>query len=72
MTQVQALIEKYPKVALVTGASRGIGLSLCQNLALHGWKLIITARNEDRLSLAAHKLEQIKRDSVIHRITAGK
>ena len=33
-----------PKVALVTGASRGLGGALAQQLALRGWRVIAVAR----------------------------
>jgi NAD(P)-dependent dehydrogenase (short-subunit alcohol dehydrogenase family) len=35
--------------AIVTGASRGLGLALAQALAERGWRLVIDARNEDEL-----------------------
>ena len=46
-------------VALITGASRGLGLALAEALARHGWALIIDARAADaldaaRAALAAH------------------
>lgn len=50
----QARKKFYPqrffgKVAVVTGASRGIGLGIAQRLAREGAKVIITGRNEDNL-----------------------
>lgn len=40
--------------ALVTGASRGLGLALARELAQRGWNLIIDARGADALE-AVHK-----------------
>lgn len=42
-------IGSKEKTALITGASRGLGLALARGLATRGWNLIITARDEDRL-----------------------
>lgn len=44
-------------LALITGASRGLGLTLAQFLAAQGYDLIITARGEYRLQQAAALLE---------------
>ena len=41
------------KVAIVTGASRGIGLAIAQRLASEGANVIITARTEETLREAA-------------------
>jgi NAD(P)-dependent dehydrogenase (short-subunit alcohol dehydrogenase family) len=46
------------KTALITGASRGLGLALATALAQAGWQLIINARGEDALNEAHHQLEQ--------------
>ena len=44
------------KVALVTGASRGIGLAIAQRLVDNGWQVCITARNAEPLAAAAEQL----------------
>ena len=38
--------------ALITGASRGLGLALARVLARRGWTLIIDARGEQALAAA--------------------
>src|SRR5438874_2585395 len=43
-------------VALVTGASRGLGLALCRALALRGWRLVIDAREAGALEAARGQL----------------
>ncbi|MEV6568522.1 SDR family oxidoreductase [Streptomyces kronopolitis] len=44
------------KVALVTGASRGIGYGIAEALVARGDRVVITGRNEDTLKEAAEKL----------------
>ena len=44
------------KTALITGASKGLGLALARALAVRGWKLIINARNTGALETARAEL----------------
>ncbi|WP_055626603.1 SDR family oxidoreductase [Streptomyces hirsutus] len=49
-------VELSGKVALVTGASRGIGLGVAEALVARGDRVCITGRNEDTLKEAVEKL----------------
>lgn len=44
------------KTALITGASRGLGLALARALAVRGWQLIINARGATALEAARAEL----------------
>ena len=44
------------KVAIVTGASRGLGLALARGLADHGWALVLDARGAGPLAQVAEEL----------------
>ena len=43
----------------VTGASSGLGLELCKQLAKQGANLLITARRVDRLEALAHRAARV-------------
>ncbi len=45
-----------PPVALVTGASRGLGLALTRALVERGWHVVVDARNGERLAAAVATL----------------
>jgi NAD(P)-dependent dehydrogenase (short-subunit alcohol dehydrogenase family) len=47
------------RTALITGASRGLGLALARGLAARGWNLIITARDPERLRLVRNELARV-------------
>lgn len=44
------------RTAIVTGASRGIGLAIAQRLVADGARVVITARNQETLDEAADRL----------------
>lgn len=46
-----------PKMALVTGASQGIGLELAEHLAMDGYCLVLVGRDPHKLEVAAAQLE---------------
>ncbi len=51
--------------ALITGASRGLGLALARRLAEYGWNLIIDARGEEALEAARAELAELTRVAAI-------
>jgi 3-oxoacyl-[acyl-carrier protein] reductase len=49
-------LELNGKVAIVTGASRGIGQAIAQRLAAEGMRLALAARSQDQLEALAARL----------------
>ncbi len=50
------MAEKSNATALITGASRGLGLALARDLARRGWTLILDARGTNALEAARTEL----------------
>ena len=55
------MTENMAKTALITGASRGLGLALARGLAAEGWALIIDARGAEDLEAARAELGELTR-----------
>jgi len=47
------------RVAVVTGASRGLGLALVRALSERGWRLVVDARSGDELRRAVGRLPRV-------------
>lgn len=47
------------KIALVTGAYRGLGLEWCRQLAKNGYRVILTARDPEKAKSASGALQKI-------------
>jgi NAD(P)-dependent dehydrogenase (short-subunit alcohol dehydrogenase family) len=58
-------------VAIVTGASRGLGQALAEGLAREGWSLVIDGRDAGALEAAAEQLEPLLAAGSACRALAG-
>ncbi|MPY95189.1 MAG: SDR family NAD(P)-dependent oxidoreductase [Acidimicrobiia bacterium] len=56
MTERDGQVEE--RVAVITGASQGLGFALAEELASRGWRLVLDARRADRLDRAAGALHE--------------
>ena len=56
------------KIALVTGANKGVGFEICKQLAQKGVKVILSARDEHRGQTAVQKLCAQGLDIVFHQL----
>ncbi len=54
-----------PPVAVITGASQGLGLALAEALADAGWSLVVDARGADRLQTEVDRMRARARGHVI-------
>ena len=55
------MTEHSQHTALITGASRGLGLALARALAREGWTLIVDARGAEALEAARAELSELTR-----------
>ena len=49
-------MTEQPRIALVTGANRGIGLDVCRQLAQHGFTVVLGSRNRTKGETAVRQL----------------
>lgn len=55
---MNTLFDLTGKVALLTGASKGMGLEMAKGLAEHGATVVISARTQDELDTAAGSINE--------------
>lgn len=65
---MNSLINLNGKIALVTGASQGIGFELCRQLAINGCTVILTSRDVNKGDEATAKLKDENHDIIYHQL----
>jgi NAD(P)-dependent dehydrogenase (short-subunit alcohol dehydrogenase family) len=55
------MARSAPRIALVTGANRGIGLETCRQLLAKGLSVVLTGRDQDAIDRAAASLDETTR-----------
>lgn len=58
----------HPKIALVTGANRGIGLEVCRQLLKLGHTVILSSRNKEKGQKAIQKLGNQNPNLIYHQL----
>ncbi|WOD26618.1 SDR family NAD(P)-dependent oxidoreductase [Alloalcanivorax xenomutans] len=66
-----SLFDLSGKVALMTGASKGMGKAMAQALAAHGATVVISARKQETLDQAAADINQAVGAERVHPVAAN-
>ncbi len=61
---MSTLFDLSGKTAVLTGGLKGMGLAMATALAEHGAKVVISARNQNKLKTAAETINQTCREEV--------
>lgn len=65
------MAEMRGKVVLITGGSRGLGFAIAQEFAALGSRIVICARNEEELRIAADELRRMGAEVLTIRCDVG-
>src|SRR5690348_11283090 len=60
------LLDLTSKIAVVTGGTSGIGLTLAKGLAIAGADVVATGRRAELVKSAAEEIRKIGRRSLVH------
>jgi NAD(P)-dependent dehydrogenase (short-subunit alcohol dehydrogenase family) len=66
-----SLFDLTGKVALLTGASKGMGLEMAKGLAAHGSTVVISSRTQDDLDTAAAEINADVGETRAHGVAAN-
>ena len=58
-------ISLKDKIAIITGASQGIGKAIAETYSKHGAKIILCARNEEKLKKVADEIEKTTKNETM-------
>ncbi len=61
-------MSTHQKIAVVTGANRGLGFETCRQLAQKGYHVILTSRNAEKGKAATERLKAEGLDAVYHQL----
>jgi NAD(P)-dependent dehydrogenase (short-subunit alcohol dehydrogenase family) len=64
MNSIKQKFDLTGKVAIVTGSSKGIGLSIARGLAENGAKLVISSRNQEAVEAVAAEFNKAGFDAI--------
>ena len=67
-TNMEVAMQSEPRLALVTGADRGIGLETCKQMLERGYRVLLTSRNGTKGKAAAEKLRQPHEEVFYHQL----
>lgn len=73
MPDKTSLFDLTGRIALVTGSSQGLGLSIARGLAQHGARVVINGRDEKKLAgtVAALRAEGLQAEAAAFDVTKG-